>query len=181
IVARVTGGVDPRSVGSGRTGGTNALRAMGRRRALVVGLLDVAKGAVPALIAIWAGASPEVGALTGVAAVFGAWRSIFLRFRGGRGVATSVGGMLAVSVPVVLISLPVFIGIIYVTRYVSLGSLLGTAFAAIVSVLFVALGWLDAGWLLFSAGGTAIVWLAHSDNIARLRAGTERRLGSARH
>ncbi len=179
IVARVTHGVDPRSVGSGRIGGTNALRAMGPRRALVVGLLDVAKGAVPVLIAIWAGAPPAVGALTGVAAVFGAWRSIFLRFQGGRGVATSVGGMLAISVPVVLISLPVFAGIIYVTRYVSLGSLLGTSFGGLVSLLFVALGWLDAGWLLFSAGGTAIVWLAHSDNIGRLRAGTERRLGSA--
>lgn len=181
LVARVTGGVDPRSVGSGRIGGTNALRAMGPRRALVVGLLDVAKGAVPVLIAIWAGAAPAVGALAGVAAVFGAWRSVFLHFQGGRGVATSVGGMLAISVPVVLISLPVFAGIIYVTRYVSLGSLLGTAFGGLVSALFVALGWLDAGWLLFSAGGTAIVWLAHSDNIARLRAGTERRLGSSRH
>ena len=178
IVARLTGGTDPRSVGSGRIGGTNALRAMGPRRALVVGLLDIAKGAVPVLIAIWAGATPVVGALTGVAAVLGAWKSLFLRFRGGRGVAAGVGGMAATSLGVVLISLPVFIGIIYVTRYVSLGSLLGTAFGALVSVAFVALGWLDAGWLLFSAGGTAIVWIAHSDNIARLRAGSERRLGT---
>jgi len=116
-----------------------------------------------------------------VAAVFGAWKSVFLHFRGGRGVAAGVGGMAAVSVPVVLISLPVFLGIIYVTRYVSLGSLLGTAFGALVSVVFVALGWLDAGWLVFSAGGTAIVWIAHSDNIARLRAGTERRLGTPAH
>src|SRR5690242_17754386 len=67
IVARLTGGTDPRTIGSGRTGGTNALRAMGPRRALVVGLLDVAKGCVPVLIAIWAGAGPAVGALTGVA------------------------------------------------------------------------------------------------------------------
>ena len=178
IVARLTGGTDPRSVGSGRTGGTNALRAMGPRRAVAVGLLDLAKGAVPVLIAIWAGASPVVGALTGVAAVFGAWKSVFLRFQGGRGVAAGVGGMAAISLGVVLISLPVFLGIIYITRYVSLGSLLGTAFGALVSVVFVALGWLDAGWLLFSAGGTAIVWVAHSDNIARLRAGTERRLGT---
>jgi glycerol-3-phosphate acyltransferase PlsY len=181
IVARLTGGTDPRSVGSGRIGGTNALRAMGPRRALTVGLLDLAKGTVPVLIAIWAGASPAVGALTGVAAVFGAWKSVFLRFQGGRGVAAGVGGMAAISMGVVLISLPVFIGIIYITRYVSLGSLLGTAFGALVSVVFVALGWLDAGWLLFSAGGTAIVWIAHSDNIGRLRAGTERRLGTPTH
>ncbi len=178
IVARITGGVDPRSIGSGRTGGTNALRAMGPRRALAVGLLDIAKGAVPVLVAVWVGASAGVAAIVGVGAVLGAWHSVFLRFRGGRGVATSVGGMLAVSVPVVLIAAPVFFGIIYVTRLVSLGSLLGTAFGALVSVVFVALGWLDAGWLLFSAGATAIVWLAHADNIARLRAGTERRIGA---
>lgn len=179
IVARLTGGTDPRSVGSGRIGGTNALRAMGPGRALSVGLLDVAKGALPVLIAIWAGASPFVGGLVGVAAVFGAWRSVFLRFQGGRGVAAGVGGMLAISVPVVLLSAPVFFGVIAVTRFVSLGSLLGTAFGALLSAVFVALGWLDQGWLVYSVCATAIVWVAHSDNIGRLRAGTERRLGSS--
>ncbi len=178
IVARLTGGVDPRAVGSGRTGGTNALRAMGPRRALVVGLLDVAKGAAPVLIALWAGAATGVAALAGVAAVLGAWRSVWLRFGGGRGVATGVGGMLAVSLPVVLLALPVFIGVIWVTRFVSLGSLLGTLAGTLVSVAFVALGWLDAGWLLYTIPAVAIVWIAHRDNIARLLAGTERRLGA---
>ena len=180
IVARLTGGVDPRTVGSGRTGGTNALRAMGPRRAIVVGLADVAKGAIPILIANALGAAPGVAALAGLAAVFGAWRSVFLRFSGGRGVATSVGGMLAVSIPVVLLAAPVFFGLIYVTRLVSLGSLLGTATGAIVSVVFVALGWLDAAWLIFTVGAVAIVWLAHRDNIQRLLAGTERRIGEPR-
>lgn len=175
LVARLTGGVDPRTVGSGRTGGTNALRAMGPGRGVAVGLLDVAKGAVPILVATWAGASPLVGALTGLAALTGAWKSVFLHFHGGRGVATGVGGMAAVSVPVVLIAMPVFFGVIAITRYVSLGSLLGTAFGALVSVLFVALGWLDAAWLVYTIPGVALVWYAHRDNIARLRAGTERR------
>lgn len=177
IVARVTGGVDPRTVGSGRTGGTNALRALGARRALVVGLLDVAKGAVPILLANAAGAVVGVAALAGLAAVLGAWKSLFLRFQGGRGVATSVGGMLAISIPVVLLAAPVFFGLIYVTRMVSLGSLLGTAAGALISVVFVVLGWLDAAWLLFTAGAMSVVWLAHRDNIARLLAGTERRIG----
>lgn len=180
IVARVTGGVDPRTVGSGRTGGTNALRAMGARRAIVVGLADVAKGAVPILIANALGAAPAVAALTGLAAVLGAWKSLFLGFRGGRGVATSVGGMLAISVPVVLLAAPVFFGLIYVTRFVSLGSLLGTATGALVSVMFVLLGWLDPGWLLFTLGAVAVVWVAHADNIGRLLAGTERRIGEPR-
>jgi glycerol-3-phosphate acyltransferase PlsY len=176
IVARLTGGRDPRTVGSGRTGGTNVLRAMGPGRAILVGLLDLAKGALPILVARWAGASDLVGALTGLAAILGAWRSVFLRLGGGRGVATGVGGMLAVSVPVVLLALPVFLGLILVTRYVSLGSLLGTAFGALMSVVFVALGALAAPWLLYTIGGTAIVWVAHRDNIARLLAGTERRI-----
>lgn len=180
IVARLTGGVDPRTVGSGRTGGTNALRAMGPRRAIVVGLADVAKGAVPILVAIAAGAPTAVAALTGFAAVLGAWRSVFLRFQGGRGVATSVGGMLAISIPVVLLAAPVFFGLIYVTRMVSLGSLLGTATGALISVVFVILGWLDAAWLLFTMGAVVIVWVAHRDNIARLMAGTERRIGEPR-
>lgn len=175
LVARLTGGVDPRTVGSGRTGGTNALRAMGPARGLMVGLLDVAKGAVPILVATWAGASPLVGAITGLAALTGAWKSVFLHFHGGRGVATGVGGMAAVSVPVVLIAMPVFFGVIAITRYVSLGSLLGTAFGTLVSVVFVALGWLDGAWLVYTIPGVALIWYAHRDNIARLRAGTERR------
>jgi acyl phosphate:glycerol-3-phosphate acyltransferase len=177
IVARATGGVDPRTVGSGRTGGTNALRAMGPRRALAVGLLDVAKGAVPILVAEWAGALTGVAALVGLAAVCGAWKSLFLRFGGGRGVATSVGGMLAISIPVVLIAAPVFVGVIYVTRFVSLGSILGTAAGALVSLVFVTLGWLDGAWLLFTVGAAVVVWVAHLDNIQRLLAGTERRIG----
>lgn len=175
LVARLTGGVDPRTVGSGRTGGTNALRAMGPARGAAVGLLDIAKGAVPILVATWAGATPIVASLVGLAALMGAWKSLYLRFHGGRGVATGVGGMVAVSVPVVLIALPVFIGVIAITRYVSLGSLLGTGAGAVVSVLFVALGWLEPAWLAYTIPGVAIIWIAHRDNIARLLAGTERR------
>jgi glycerol-3-phosphate acyltransferase PlsY len=175
IVARLTRGTDPRTVGSGRTGGTNALRAMGWPRAILVGLLDLAKGAVPILVARAAGAPVEVQALTGVAAVLGSWKSVFLRFHGGRGVATGVGGMLAVSPIVCLLAAPAFFVIIGVTRYVSLGSLLGTAFGAGLAIVFVLAGWLDPGWLLYVVPGLAIVWVAHRDNIERLVAGTERR------
>lgn len=177
IVARATGGPDPRAVGSGRTGGTNVLRAMGPRRAVLVGVLDVAKGAVPILLARAAGADELVQALAGLAAVMGAWKSLFLRFHGGRGVAAGVGGMLAVSVPVCLVAAPVFFGVIALTRFVSLGSLLSVVTGGAVSLLFVALGWLAPEWLIFVLPGVAIVWLAHRDNIERLLAGTERRFG----
>ena len=175
IIARFTGGTDPRTVGSGRTGGTNVLRAMGPWRAIAVGLLDLAKGAVPILLARSLGAPIEVQALAGLAAVLGSWKSILLRFHGGRGVAAGVGGMLAISIGVCLIAAPVFFVVIGVTRYVSLGSLLGTAFGALVALLFVVLGWLPAAWLLYVIPGVAIVWIAHADNIERLRDGTERR------
>jgi glycerol-3-phosphate acyltransferase PlsY len=148
---------------------------MGWPRAILVGLLDLAKGALPILVARAAGAPVEIQALAGAAAVLGSWKSVFLRFHGGRGVATGVGGMLAVSPLICLIAAPAFFVIIVVTRYVSLGSLLGTAFGAGVAVVFVLSGWLDPAWLLYVVPGIAIVWVAHRDNIERLLAGTERR------
>ena len=97
IVARLTGAPDPRTVGSGRTGGTNALRAMGLRRAVAVAGLDVLKGALPVAVAVLLGAAPLIVSLVGVAAVLGSWASIFLRFHGGRGVATGIGAALVIA------------------------------------------------------------------------------------
>ena len=175
IVARLTGARDPRTVGSGRTGGTNALRAMGARRAVLVAGLDVAKGAVPGAVATLAGASPLGVALTGIAAVVGAWMSVFLRFHGGRGVATGIGATLVIQPLAILLAAPFFFGTIWFTRWVSLGSLLGTASGALIICLFVVLGindWPDA---LFAVVGAAIVWIAHHDNIGRLLRGEERK------
>ncbi len=175
IVARLTGGTDPRTVGSGRTGGTNMLRAGGWGRAIAVASLDLAKGAVPILVARALGAPVEVQALTGLAAVLGSWKSVFLGFHGGRGVATGVGGMIAIAPWIIPIALPAFAIVIWTTRYVSLGSILGTAFGAGVVIVAIALGWLDPGWLLYVIPGEIIVWVAHRDNISRLLAGTERK------
>jgi glycerol-3-phosphate acyltransferase PlsY len=175
IVARLTGGTDPRTVGSGRTGGTNMLRAGGWGRAIAVAILDLSKGAAPILLARAVDAPVEVQALTGLAAVVGSWKSIFLGFHGGRGVATGVGGMIVVAPWIVPIALPAFLLIIWTTRFVSLASILGTAFGAFVIVLAVLAGWLEAAWLLYVIPGEVIVWVAHWDNIQRLRDGTERR------
>lgn len=175
IVARLTGGIDPRTVGSGRTGGTNMLRAGGWGRAFTVAGLDLSKGALPILIAGWLDAPVEVRALTGVAAVLGSWKSIFLGFHGGRGVATGVGGMLAIAPWIVPIVLPVFLVIIWVTRYVSLASILGTLIGALIVVAFMVAGWIDPAWLWYVVPGEAVIWMAHKDNIQRLLAGEERR------
>jgi len=178
IVARVSGGPDPRSVGSGRTGGTNALRALGRRWAALVVAGDLAKGALPVLLARYAtngDALAEVFAAG--AAVFGASHSIFLGFRGGRGVGTGVGTMLIIQPVAVLLAAPVFFLVILVTRYVSLGSLIGSAamFPAMLLIWAVAAGAVPPAYLAWAAVGPTLIWIAHADNIDRLRRGTERK------
>ena len=175
IVARVTGARDPRTVGSGRTGGTNALRAMGARRALAVTVLDVAKGALPVAACVAVGADALVQALTGVAAVLGACRSVFLRFHGGRGVGTGVGATLVLQPLAVLLALPVFVAVAFVTRYVALASLAGSAACAVLLGGSVALGLTHPAALIFAVGALALIWATHADSIGRLRTGRERR------
>ena len=175
IVARATGARDPRTVGSGRTGGTNALRAMGARRAVAVAALDIAKGFVPVALASYAGASPLGVALTGGAAVAGAWASVFLRFHGGRGVATGIGATLFIQPLAVLLGAPFFFGTIWLLRYVSLGSLVAAAAGAFFIGVFAVLGWNPPAHVLFGIIGAAIIWIAHHDNIGRLWRGEERR------
>lgn len=176
IIARLTGARDPRTVGSGRTGGTNALRAMGVRRAVLVAALDVLKGGLPVAAAILVGASSLGVALTAVAAVVGAWRSIFLGFHGGRGVATGIGATLVLQPLVIPLAAPFFFGTILLTRFVSLGSLIASAAGAAILGIFVWLGWNDWPNFLFGVVGASIVWIAHHDNIGRLARGEERKL-----
>jgi acyl phosphate:glycerol-3-phosphate acyltransferase len=177
LVARLTGGVDPRTVGSGRTGGTNALRALGRKRAVVVVAGDLLKGAVPVLVAREISGSPVVEVLCGLAAVAGAIWSVFVGFRSGRGVGTGVGTMLVIQPLAVLMAVPVFIAVILITRYVSLGSLLGSAalVPAMLLIWAVASGTVPPSYLWYTAIGVVLIWIAHRDNIDRLLHGTERK------
>ena len=92
VVARVVGGPDPRSLGSGRTGGANVMRALGFRAAVVAGLLDAAKGAVAAAIPLLLGSGPLVQVLAALAAILGHSRSPYIRFGGGRGIAPASAG-----------------------------------------------------------------------------------------
>ncbi|OGO58354.1 MAG: acyl-phosphate glycerol 3-phosphate acyltransferase [Chloroflexi bacterium RBG_16_72_14] len=177
LVARVTGAPDPRRSGSGRTGGTNALRAMGRKRALVVVTGDVLKGVVPVLVARFLTGNAAVEVLCAIAAILGSTRSVFVGFKGGRGVATSVGTMVVIFPPAILIGAPVFVGVILATRYVSLGSLLATAAGGALVVVWwlAANGSVPFAYPVYATLGAALVWLAHADNIDRLIHGTERR------
>jgi glycerol-3-phosphate acyltransferase PlsY len=178
LVARASGGPDPRTIGSGRTGGTNALRALGRKWAAVVVAGDLGKGALPVLLArIVTNGDATAEVVVAAACVAGAVRSIFLNFSGGRGVGTGVGTMLVIQPLAVVLAAPVFILVILATRYVSLGSLLGSAamFPAMLLIWAVASGWVTPAYLVWAAVGPVLIWLAHADNIDRLIHGTERK------
>jgi glycerol-3-phosphate acyltransferase PlsY len=176
LAARYAGGTDPRTIGSGRTGGTNALRALGPKWALVVVTGDLLKGALPVVLARLVTGDPLVEVLCGAAAVAGAIWSVFVGFRSGRGVGTGVGTMLVIQPVAVLLAAPVFVGVILLTRYVSLGSLLGSAamFPAMLLVLLVVPD-TPLPYVIYSAVGAAFIWLAHADNIDRLIHGKERK------
>jgi glycerol-3-phosphate acyltransferase PlsY len=178
IVARLTGGPDPRTIGSGRTGGANVMRALGPRLALLSGILDMLKGTVAVLLARALGAGVEVEVLAGLAAIVGHSRSLFLGFSGGRGVSAAFGAALVLSPPAAAVTLAVFLAVLAVSRYTSLASLTGSAVGgAAFTVQILATG-LPPALLGFSIGAPVLVWLFHLDNIGRLRRGEERKFGS---
>jgi acyl phosphate:glycerol-3-phosphate acyltransferase len=180
IIARVSGGPDPRTMGSGRTGGSNVMRAIGPRWALVSGLLDASKGSVVVLLAWVVGAGAGVAVLAALAAVVGHSRSVFLNFRGGRGVAPSWGALLVFQPLVALAVVPVFLAVIAITRYSSLGSLTGSLMGGILLAVATTVTPLDPWLYVYAVGGPALVWLFHHDNIGRLLAGKERKIGAPR-
>ncbi len=177
LVARAAGGPDPRTVGSGRTGGTNALRALGRKWAAVVVLGDLAKGALPVLAARVVTGEPAIEAICGLAALVGSTRSVFLGFGGGRGVGTGVGTLLVIQPLAVVLAAPVFVGVVLWSGFVSLGSLLGSLalVPAMLAIWIVGGGAMPFLFVVYTAAGVGIIWIAHADNIHRLLHGTERR------
>ena len=174
-------GVDPRGAGSGRTGATNLLRTVGPAGAITVFVLDVLKGVAAVLLAAWlyrgAGASWIVAG-SGVAAIIGHVRSVFIGFRGGRGVATAVGGLLALAPLAVVVLAPVVIAVVWRWRYVSLGSITGALLAPVATGVLAATGPGTIAAVGYAAAAAILITLAHADNIERLRSGTERRLGT---
>jgi glycerol-3-phosphate acyltransferase PlsY len=183
IAGRLAGGVDLRRHGSGRTGATNALRTLGPAWAIGVLLLDLGKGAA----AIWLArlayqpdaflAVEWVAAAAGLAAVAGHNWSVFLGFRGGRGVATTGGGLLVLAPLSVAVLVPLMLLIIWRTRYVSAASVVGSVAAPIVAAAFAVAALNEWPAVGYAAAAGLLVIAAHRDNIVRLRAGTERRIG----
>lgn len=178
IVARLSGGPDPRTVGSGRTGGANVMRAVGPRLALVSGLLDMLKGTAAVLLARFLGAGIEVEVLAGLAAIVGHSRSPFLGFSGGRGVSAAFGAALVLAPLASAVILAAFIAVLAVSRYTSLASLVSAAVGGITLTVQVVATGLPPALLVFAIGGAVLIWLFHLDNIGRLLRGDERKFGA---
>ncbi|MCC6237708.1 MAG: glycerol-3-phosphate 1-O-acyltransferase PlsY [Dehalococcoidia bacterium] len=177
IVGRVWRGIDVREYGSGKTGFTNTLRAIGPAAAAVVLVGDVLKGVVPVLLGEWLFVEPWAAAIGGAAAVVGHTWPVWAGFRGGRGVATAFGAFLAVSPLAAIVVVAAAGAILAATRYVSLMSVLGVAAGFVVLVGLVMMHREHTAYLVFGFAVFAAVELNHLGNIRRLIAGTEPKLG----
>ena len=177
MVPRLIGGPDPRTIGSGRTGGANVSRAVGYRWAAVSGLLDVAKASAAVLLVVAIGGGPVPQVAAALAAIVGHSRSPFIGFHGGRGVAPATGGAIVIA-PVILAAIfPVFVLTIVVTRISSLGSLSASLIGGIAMIAITAVTPLAPIYFVYGVGVPGFIWLFHIDNIGRLLRGEERRIG----
>ena len=177
IVGRVARGIDIREYGSGRTGFTNVLRTVGARWGVVALVGDLAKGVVPVVIARLLSDEPYVQMTAGLAAAVGHDWPIFAGFQGGRGVATSFGAALAMSPIPAAALLPFGIGLVGVTRMVSVMSVGMAPVLAVVFVVLAATGFHSWAYAIYAIAAAGLVLVLHRENISRILAGTEPKIG----
>ena len=192
LIGKLFGNKDPRDYGSRKTGATNVLRTVGPGAAALVVLLDVGKGAAAvllarALLSFPAGAhvfgaygtswQAIAEALAAAAALLGHNYSDFIGFKGGRGVLTGAGTILVMSWVAWLVGFIAAATPIALTRYVSLGSILGAAATPIAGFVLMLTGHDSLPQVVYMALGGAFIIVSHADNIRRLLSGTERKLG----
>jgi glycerol-3-phosphate acyltransferase PlsY len=178
IVARVYRNVDLTAYGSGRTGATNVLRTLGSGAAAVAFAGDFLKGALAVALVKFV-IAPEnawIEMVAAIAAVVGHTYSVFIGFKGGRGVVTGFGASLVAAPVPILIAFVIGISLVAITRYVSLGSVVGAVLGAVFLCL-VAYIHSDPAWAIWGVLVGGFIVVAHKDNIERLLAGTERKLG----
>ncbi len=189
LISKRSSKVDVRQYGSGKIGATNVLRAAGRKAAALVVTLDVSKGALAVVLAgLIIGRSYLVvgdfalGALVAqvlaaLAAMAGHNWSIFLKFHGGRGVATFMGGLIALSPVAAIFGGEIFIIGAGLTKFASLGSIAAAVSTYIILALLVIMNKFPIEYLVYALIGTIIIIVMHRDNIRRLLSGKERKLG----
>lgn len=165
-------GKDPRKTGSGNIGATNVMRAAGRVLGIATLIGDIAKGFVPAFIAIRCALPGEIVAIVGLAAFLGHLFPLFLKFRGGKGVATALGVYLAVGPAAIVPCFIIFVFVLLIWRYVSLGSLIGAGIVPFAMYFLKA----PAEYIWLAVVIAIFVIIKHKDNIRRLIKGQENKI-----
>lgn len=171
LLAKIKGNTDPRDVGSGNAGATNVLRQNGKQDAIIVLVGDILKGFIAVWLAKAIGIQGFELGLIGLAAVVGHIFPVFFKFKGGKGVATSFGAVLGLSIWISIILLLVWIVVVAVTKYVSLASLLASALSPLLLLFFV-----NPAYFFPALFITALIVWKHQENITRLKARTEPKL-----
>jgi len=191
LIGRRMAKVDVRQYGSGKMGATNVLRMAGKKAAIAVGVLDLLKGALAVIFAglIWWGLSQSEGGsgswwllssaqvAAALAAVVGHIWPIFLKFRGGRGVATYFGGLIALCPVAAVFGGEALIVGAGLTGFASLGSILGVVGVYAILLPLTIMHGFPIEYLVYALAGTILIVAVHRDNIVRLLSGKERRLG----
>lgn len=173
LLTRRRGAVDLRRIGSGNLGAANVLRASGLKAGAIVATLDILKGALSVMLAERLSRGGVAPAAAGLAAIVGHVYPVWLRFQGGKGVATACGVFSVLTPPAVLPALAIFAAVVWATRYVSLGSVA----ASIALPAFAYVTGAQAPAVMAACGASALIMFRHRSNLSRLRTGTERRLG----
>lgn len=187
LLVKLAGKGDVRAHGSGNIGATNVSRVGGKALGIVTLLLDIAKGFLPVFLAKRAGVGVDLLALMALAAVLGHVFTPWLKFQGGKGVATALGVILAADPAMILLPMGTFLFALWLTRHVSLGSILAAAMVPVQlfltqgphSPVAELLGQGPAPVLPWAALAILVIW-KHRENILRLQAGTESKLWGAK-
>ena len=176
ILGKAIWGVDLRQHGSKNIGATNAWRTIGKAGGISIFALDFLKGAISAYLGLHLGGSELAGVLCGILAIAGHSWSVFLAFKGGKGVATGLGVIAALMPEVTLIVFAVWFAIVYFTGYVSLGSIVGAALVPILTLFF----GLHTEFLILGLIAAVFIIYRHKSNIERLLNGTESKIKAAK-
>ncbi|NOZ91781.1 MAG: glycerol-3-phosphate 1-O-acyltransferase PlsY [Dictyoglomi bacterium] len=170
LIGKYMYGVDVRKEGSGNTGATNVYRVLGAKAGGLTALLDISKGLIPVVVARMFFSDPKVWALTGAAAVVGHIFSVYLKFRGGKGIATSFGVGLGLCTGCALFAFLVWVAVASITNYVSLASMMAFLFGTLCAYFYAPMPVTLTFLFMF-----LLIVFAHRSNVVRLINGTERK------
>ena len=171
VLTRLAGAGDLRAIGSGNIGATNVLRTGRKGLAAATLALDALKATLAVVLAAWA-FGPESALAAAAGAILGHLYPVWLRFRGGKGVATFLGGLIGIAWPAAIVFALVWLAVAAVTRYSSAAALAATAVSPVVVL---AIGLEEAALVFWALA--ALVWFKHSANIGRLLNGSEPKIG----